>query len=505
MTAPEGFPSMARVLERQALAALLLASLLGVVAQFLFFHEPLGLNALLVTALFLGAGWTLRDATAPLRRRDAWLPASAIAFAAFCAVRADAPLLAFDALAAIGFATATVVAWSGVPFSELPVVELAAAGWSLAERAILGAADVLVAAWPRLRVAPRRFARVSGYVGGVGLAVPFVVIFAVLFSSADAVFARSLENVFDLKRIADALSETPGRIVIALAFAWPAAGALAALWRVPRDYATSRGRSLLAAETATVALILVAALFVIFVTLQLAYLFGGRDTLDAAAITFSSYARRGFFELIGAVALVGLLLFGLELAVRARGRLYIGAALTLLMLTAVVLASAWYRLDLYQQAYGWTELRFYANAAIAFLALALAVFAWCVLRGRMSYALQPLAMAVVVVALSANAIGPSAFVARADIGRILDPSGLPADASRTLDADHLVSLGGGAIVELVEAFRRLPTSQRLYADILLRIELSRRDENRAPDWQGWNFERERERLALIHARDVLLH
>jgi len=183
---------------------------------------------------------------------------------------------------------------------------------------------------------------------------------------------------------------------------------------------------------------------------------------------------------------------------------YLGAALTLLTLSAVVLASAWYRLDLYQQAYGWTELRFYANAAIAFLALALAIFAWCVLRERMAYALQPLAMAVVLVALSANAIGPSAFVARADIARILDPSGLPPDAARTLDADHLVNLGGGAIAELVGAFPRLPTSQRLYADILLRIELSRRDEDRAPDWQGWNFERERERLALIRARDELL-
>ena len=71
-------------------------------------------------------------------------------------------------------------------------------------------------------------------------------------------------------------------------------------------------------ENGGAATIVVAALFAIFVTLQLAYLFGGRDTLDAAAITFSSYARRGFFELIGAVALVGLLLFGLELAVRDR-------------------------------------------------------------------------------------------------------------------------------------------------------------------------------------------
>jgi hypothetical protein len=122
----------------------------------------------------------------------------------------------------------------------------------------------------------------------------------------------------------------------------------------------------------------------------------------------------------------------------------------------------------------------------------------------MSYSLQPLALAAVLVALGANAIGPDAFVARANIARLLDPSGLPADASRTFDADHLVGLGGGAIVELVDAFPRLPISQRLYVDILLRIELSRRDENRTPDWQGWNLERERERAALVRARDELL-
>jgi hypothetical protein len=504
MTPARAPRTMRRMLQRRAVAALTLASLLGVVAQFLFFHQPLGLNASLLTLLFLAAAWVLRDGALVVHKRDVWLPASAVAFAAFCAIRADAPLLAFDALAAFGLATATVAAWSGVPVSALPVVGLIREAWSLTERLILGAADVLLPAWPRLRVVPKRFAGASGYLGGVGLAAPFVVIFAVLFSSADAVFARSLENVFDLKRIAEFLSETPGRLFIALAVAWPAAGALAALYRVPRDHVVLRARSLLAAETATVTLALIAALFAIFVTLQLAYLFGGRNTLDAAAITYSAYARRGFFELIGAVALVGALLFGLELAVHRRGRAYLAAALTLLALTAVVLASAWYRLDLYQQAYGWTELRFYANCAIAFLALALVIFAWCVARGRMFFSLQPLALAAVIVAFAVNMIGPSAFVARQNIARILDPSGLPADAARDLDADTLVTLGGGAIVELVDAFPRLPLSQRLYADILLRIALSRRDEDRRPDWQGFNFERERERAALVHARDELL-
>ena len=492
------------MLERRSLSALALASLLGLAAQLLFFHQPLGVNAFLITALFLAAAWTLRDGALPVRGREAWLPAGALALSAFCAIRADAPLLAFDVVAATLCAGGSIAAWSGAPVGALPVAALVAQGWSLAERLVLGAADVLLPAWPRLRLAPKRFAGVSGYVGGVGLAVPFVVVFALLFSSADAVFARSLENVLDLRRIAELLSETPGRLFIALAVAWPAAGAFAALWRVPRDQITARVWPLLAAETATVTLAIIAALFAAFVTLQLAYLFGGRNTLDAAAITYSAYARRGFFELIGAVALVGAVLFGLEHVVRERGRAYRAAALTLLGLTAVVLASAWYRLDLYQQAYGWTELRFYAICAIAFLGLALAIFALCVGLGRMSYAVQPLALAAVLVALGANAIGPDAFVARANIARIIDPSGLPADASRDFDADHLVGLGGGAIVELVDAFPRLPLSQRLYVDILLRIELSRRDEDRTPDWQGWNFERERERAALVRARDDLL-
>jgi len=495
---------MAAVLERRALAAVTLASLLGVAAQLLFFHEPLGSNFLVVTALFLVAAWTLHDGAVPLRGRDMWLPVSALALAGLCPIRADVPLLAFDVVAATMCVGGTVAAWSGVPVSALPVAGLIAEGWSLTERAVLGAADVLLPAWPRLRVAPKRFARISGYVGGVGLAVPFVVVFALLFSSADAVFARSIENVFDLKKIAEFLSETPGRLFIALAVAWPAAGGLAALWRVPRDEAAARVWSLLAAETATVTLALIAALFAVFVTLQLAYLFGGRDTLDAAAISYSSYARRGFFELIGAVALVGAVLFGLEHVVRVRGRAYHVAALTLLGLTAVVLASAWYRLDLYQQAYGWTELRFYAICAIAFLGLALAIFTLCVVRGRMSYALQPLALAAVLVALGANATGPAAFIARANIARILDPSVLPADASRNFDADTLVAVGGGAVVELVDAYPRLPLSERSRVDLLLRRELSRRDEDRRPDWQGWNFERERARAALVRARDELL-
>ena len=45
-------------------------------------------------------------------------------------------------------------------------------------------------------------------------------------------------------------------------------------------------------------------------------------------------------------------------------------ALETLALSGAVLASSFLRLRLYQDAYGWTELRFYVLASIGFLALA---------------------------------------------------------------------------------------------------------------------------------------
>src|SRR5436853_497264 len=65
MTRARAARTLAAVLERRALAAVTLASLLGLFAQLLFFREPLGLNALLVTALFLAAAARRAQALRP--------------------------------------------------------------------------------------------------------------------------------------------------------------------------------------------------------------------------------------------------------------------------------------------------------------------------------------------------------------------------------------------------------------------------------------------------------
>ena len=86
-------------------------------------------------------------------------------------------------------------------------------------------------------------------------------------------------------------------------------------------------------------LVAVDLLFAAFAVVQVVYLFGGTDTLATIGMTYSDYARQGYFQLVGVVALAGLLLIGAhEIAGRRRGLL--AAGLALLVLTGVILASA---------------------------------------------------------------------------------------------------------------------------------------------------------------------
>jgi hypothetical protein len=178
------------------------------------------------------------------------------------------------------------------------------------------------------------------------------------------------------------------------------------------------------------------------------------------------------------------------------------AAVALLLMTGAILASAYYRLDLYQRAYGWSELRFYAFAAIAFLAVALAIGIWSVLRGRVAYIVMPIVGAAVAVGIGVNVIGPSGHIARANLARVIDPTGLPDDAQRSLDVWSLYVLGEGAVPDIVMRYDVVPQSDRKNLLDILRSYTRSRDLSRLPDWRGWNLDRERARAALAEWESV---
>jgi len=249
-------------------------------------------------------------------------------------------------------------------------------------------------------------------------------------------------------------------------------------------------------EAATI-LVIVDLLFAVFVVLQLAYLFGGRDTSAMAGMTYAEYARRGFFELVLVAVLAGLLVVTLDLSVARRSRVQLAGSLALLGLTAVVLVSALVRLRLYQAMYGWTELRFVVLTAIGWLGVALGVAVVLLLTRRTRWTLHVLGIGVLVTLGGMNAVGPQAFVTERNLERAIDPSLVPAGGRTGPDTDYLLQLGDEAVVPVVDAWDRLGAADR---DALAPA-LDRRADQLATDpslqgWPAWNLTRERARAAL---------
>ncbi len=489
-----------------ARAALLIAIGIGVLGEIALDGPAPGINVVIMTVVVLSAAWLVRRPGRAPDRVDAWLPVTAVILATFVAIRADPFLMFLDLAGAAAFTGASVAAFSGLAVTRRSTSVIVVMGVWIIGSAMAGMAQLIDAARPLRRDVPWSRPAWLGSVGrGLLLAIPLMTIFAVLFASADPIFDRV---VGDLIGFEIDLGDLPGRVLFVAAVAWFAGGLLAVAARgVPPVEAASLGaaapppaltlsRSLGTTE-ALVVLIAVDAVVGLFVGLQLAYLFGGLDTLAAAGMTYSSYARRGYFELVAAAALAGGILVALEYQIMVRTRLYVALAIGLVGLTMVVLASAVVRLQLYQHAYGWTELRLYVAVSILAMAVSLAALAVLLATDRTRWLGHAMAVIGVVALIGLNAIAPAAFVAERNVQRVIDPSLVPIDGEARLDADYLAVLPDDAIPVLAAAVPRLPEPD---ARRITRLLADRHAELAAqPAYQGplaWYLGRQRARDAL---------
>jgi len=480
-----------------------LASLgLGILAQLLFFDVGIGLNLPLAVAALLGAGWSVRDRSqAAPRSTDWWLPVAGLLLAVFVALRGDTTLVVLDVLGAIVLTCAALASFGGLHFMERPLGGLVLLGGKLLGSAFTGGGAPLDAARRTLPAGQLRdgIGRGAPVLRGLLIAIPLLLLFAALFAAADAAFAKIAGDLFDWELDFGSL---PGRVAVALVAAWLAAGLLAFVVRgrtagsEPGLRTAWQRRPRLGAPEAVTVLVALDLLFAGFVALQGTYLFGGGDTLEATGLTYAEYARRGFFELLAVAVAVGALILTLEGFVARRSRIYLGAAIGLVVLTLVVLASAFLRLRLYQDAYGWTELRFYVLAAIAWLAIGAVGTVYAIVADRSGWLLHGMLVLSVAFGLAFNVIGPVRFVAEQNVARALHPELVAPGGQDGLDVWYLASLGNDALTVLAEAAPHLPSAaDRQSAEVALEdraIYLSATDQA----WQSWNLSRERARSLL---------
>jgi hypothetical protein len=485
---------------------LLAGLIIGLLAAASVYGNALGLDVLALTLAVLAGGWVVRRPDRALDPLDLWLPAGAVMMAALVAVRGDSFLAALDTLAAIAYTAAAVVAMSGLAVTRRSASAIAGMGAWVVEAVMAGGPRAVERARPfRIETVDGPPSWVAPLARGLVVGIPLSIIFAILFASADPIFRQAAADALGFRID---LGDLPGRALFGAVVAWLAAGLISvSAFGVPAAERASLGaaarttslpalRSLGGSEALAI-LLCVDLVVGFFVGLQVAYLFGGLDTLAAIGVTYADYARRGFFELLVAASLAAAVVIVLEASVTSRSLAYRAALLALVALTALVLASAAQRLSLYQDAYGWTELRAYVLAAIFTMGIGLIAMAALILGDRSRWLGHAFAVIGIVALVGLNLAAPAALVASRNIERVIDPASVPPDGHPGVDYAYLAVLPDDAIPVLVDALPRLPADDRA---ALARI-LTVRRAALAADAAGnglasWNLGRERARAAL---------
>lgn len=319
-----------------------------------------------------------------------------------------------------------------------------------------------------------------GILGVGSLTVLVVVVFGSLLASADEEFAHVLSSVFTAPS-----PDLGGRLVSGIVVAAFASGAAYVARMPPRldRIGSSEPRVVRPYEWAIPAGALVL-LFALFTAVQFAALFGGENHLNLTeGLTYAAYARSGFAELV----IVTVLTLGVLAAVArwaprgtpSQRNLMRVLAGSICLFALVIVASALYRMDLYQEAYGLTRLRLLVTTFELWLGLLFVLVLVAGIRLRATWLPRAVVGTAVAALLGLAALNPDSYIAERNLERF--------ERTGRIDIHYL----GGLSADAVPVLTQLPEPERSCALWSHAHDLAEDD-----SWVALNLSRERARSVL---------
>ncbi len=465
-------------MERRSFAVITVGTglLMGLLGNILFFNHNLGLSfpfyILLAVALVLLLS---RPAGQVVHRGNLWPLLPLAFFAVMVAIRADGLIMILNIMAVLTLgAIGLYYLPLNRPLDTEPLTAypkaLIEAGFMIPMWAIGEGAESWF--WLREKRQQRGGVLASVVRGGI-FALPIILVFAILLGSADTVFAnyvsQALEGVWRALGI-ESLGDTTARLVVTGCFVVAMTGSLGfALVRRPTAEPVTAPNPPVEGEEAEegesvlidhkpkskpgfklgmvesgIIMGSVVALFAAFVSIQFAYFFGGERTVQVAGISFAQYARRGFFELVAvSVLTLGLSLILDHVSVRQSKRennVFRVLALMIVGLTTIMLVSASQRMWLYEEAFGFTQLRVYTHIFMLWLGVLFGVYVLAVFRLRMNIFSLGLVLAVIGYMGTLNLMDVDRYMADRNIARFHESQDLDIGFLNTLSADAVPAI-----------------------------------------------------------------
>jgi hypothetical protein len=352
---------------------------------------------------------------------------------------------------------------------------------------------------------------IAPYLRGLLLALPILGILTFFLAQADPIFNDRIQNSLAWFRI-----ENLGEMVFRLAYILVIAYVLLSSYYFavveskkyqPDDNEKPAISPFLGSIESSVVLGAVNLLFLMFVILQFNYLFSGGKNISLEGYTYAEYARRGFFELI-AVAVISLVLFYILSMITKReqknqGRLFSALGLILVGLVAIILTSAYIRLNLYEAAYGFTRLRTLAHVFMIWIALLLGGVAILEITRNMKRLAFILILFIIGFGLTINLLNTDQFIVNQNISRAINNHNDKAESD--LDSGYLYSLSADAIPNLVEFYidENTPDDIRDELGGVLACKLAQIDVPQDESWVSYHYSRSQANTLLAQQSENL--
>jgi hypothetical protein len=323
---------------------------------------------------------------------------------------------------------------------------------------------------------------------GILIAIPVMAIIIWLLSSADIVFKDLFTNI-PVSKIVKHFLVVVSIFIYAACFLWSLLKAYDE--RGLSTYESIKWKLFFDPVVLLTILVLINIIYAVFSFIQFTYLFGGSSFVLPSSYTYAEYAKRGFFELV-AVSIInfGILLFGIVFVKKESKKMLtaIRTFFTLLVVcTFVLLISAFYRMMVYEQAYGFTYLRVFVQAfmiMLFFLFIVNIIYIW--------YPKLPIIKSYFIISLAVyiimNFANVDMIIAKNNIGRYYETG--------QIDMTYLKGLSYDAVPEMQKLLASVKDSpdqgkKQIAEDIIGYFEDKRIELEDQKSWQSFNISRYR--------------
>jgi uncharacterized membrane protein len=319
---------------------------------------------------------------------------------------------------------------------------------------------------------------------GVLVSIPFLVVFAWLFISADPIFKNHLRNFFDFIWQPDLFKR--GVVVV---FMWFFLCGYFA--RTAEDFSLeshldrAKPKQNYDGIIVFVFLLMNNLLFLSFIIIQLKYLFGGAEVIRNTPFTYAEYAHRGFYEFWVTVILVSTIIIYTNYRLREQKghvrRMVEYAWIAMICQTLVIIASGLKRILVYEEAYGYTYLRILVALFLLWMAGAFILFTLKIIRFKsLSWLISSGVCLSFVFLVFVSTFSIDKFIARKNIARYLKQG-------KELDTEYLSYLSTDAYSEIKRLKMETKDEDiRKSAENIL-LQLRETAEKNLQHWASWNL------------------